>query len=100
MAPNPNYMADEVVREKTLRLCLSNIIRAKRKRRLLMHMPLLNFRTTLASARRKCEFRVTQNNQQFDGRFISVYNSSVFPCGMLEVISFVIFSKKLCDSIG
>jgi hypothetical protein len=38
---------------------------------------LLNFRTTLASTRRKCEFCVTQNNQQFDGRFISVYNSSV-----------------------
>jgi hypothetical protein len=43
MTPNPNYMADEVVREKTLRLCLSNIIHAKRlKRRLLMDMTVNN----------------------------------------------------------
>jgi hypothetical protein len=50
MAPNPNYMADEVVREKTLRLCLSNIIRANRKRRLLMHMAVNNL---LARRRQK-----------------------------------------------
>ncbi|CAB3985226.1 Hypothetical predicted protein [Paramuricea clavata] len=35
-------MADEVDKRKTIRLCLSNMIRANRKRRLLMHMALNN----------------------------------------------------------
>jgi hypothetical protein len=35
-------MADEVDKRKTLRLCLSNMIRANRKQRLLMHMALIN----------------------------------------------------------
>jgi hypothetical protein len=50
MAPNPTFMADEVVREKTLRLCLSNIIHANRKRRLLMDMAVNNL---LARRRQK-----------------------------------------------
>jgi hypothetical protein len=59
MAPNPNYMADEVVREKTLRLCLSNIIHANRKRRLLMDMAVNNL---LARRRQKMHLEKFQIN--------------------------------------
>ena len=48
----------------------------------------------------KFYFQDFKKAEQFAETFHGLEKILLSPCGMLEVISFVIFSKKLCDSIG